>query len=481
MAAILAFDFGGSSRRAALIDDGGATLASATLDHGLGDAVEAGPADWWYDLQTLSDALAATAATAFDGVAAVAISAFTRTQVLLDQSGAILRPAMLWSDSRAEVTVASLRDRIAANHPEYSRLDGFHPLARLWWLKAHEPATIGRLAQVVEPKDYLNFCLTGRLAGDPVSLARLAASRDLLSAIGLSPTILPELLPPTGILAPVQAGLPGALGRLVGRPVLTMAHDSWAAVAGLGALRLGFGYNLSGTTEVLGILSGEPAKADGLLDLAWGSGLYQLGGPSQTGADSLRWVADLCGLDLGRDLDIVLNQPRAAEPVLFLPYLRGERTPFWDARLRGAFIGLNRTHRPVDLVWAVMEGIACLNRLVLERAERGRPIAELRLGGGGAANPHWAQVKADLLGRRVVVTDSAESGLRGAAIVAWTALGRFADLDQAQAALARPVRVFEPDPGRRAYGDRLYRLFLQAHAALAPLSHQLADWPTDRL
>ena len=304
----------------------------------------------------------------------------------------------------------------------------------------------------------------------------------LLTAAGLPRDIVPEALAPTDILGPVRSGLPGALARLEGVPVLVMAHDSWASVIGLGALRAGYAYNLSGTTEVLGIISPHAAQAEGLLTLQWGNGLQQIGGPSTTGADSLSWLLDLLAQPQGNApmspaLNAWLDQKRHKQPALFLPYLQGERTPYWDPSLRGAFVGLHRQHGPADLAWAVMEGVAFLNRVVLERAEAaaGQTAHEIRFGGGGAGNARWCQIKADVLQRDIVVVEQTESGLIGAAVVAFAALGEFASLAEAQEQMVRPRAVFSPQKRQTAFYDRLWPQYRAAEAALAPISRQLAS------
>ncbi len=263
---------------------------------------------------------------------------------------------------------------------------------------------------------------------------------------------------------------------------MAMATDTLAAVLGLGALRPGFAYNLSGTTEVLGVLTDTAAPAEGLLTVDWGQGVTQIGGPSQTGADTLVWLMDLIGGPapgaggIGDHLDAVLAAPRHPQPALFLPYLQGERVPYWDPSLRGAFIGLDRRHGPTDIAHAVLEGVAFLNRIVLDRAEQAaaRTVDEIRFGGGGAANASWCQIKADVMDRPVVVADEAEPGLLGVAIVAFTALGRFPNLAAGQAQLVRPRRRFTPDPARVAVYRDLFPLFRAAEAALAPISRRLA-------
>ena len=138
----------------------------------------------------------------------------------------------------------------------------------------------------------------------------------------------------------------------------------------------------------------------------WGGGLYQVGGPSQAGGDTVGWVMDLLGRpgEIGPALAALLAEKRQGQPLLFLPYLQGERVPHWDPALRGAFIGLNRGHGPVDCAYAVLEGIGfptgwCWSG---RRRRPGCPVREIRFGGGGAANAVWCQIKADICELTVV-------------------------------------------------------------------------------
>lgn len=491
MSVVLACDLGGTSFRAALIDADGATRAQAmivgptAIDRMGWSEIDA--TEWWRILIEAAGQLAEAEPTLFTAIEAVAICGVTRTQVFLGRDGRQLRPAMTWKDTRSEAAAMRLRERLGDSHPESARINAFHPLARLAWLREEEEACFRALACVLEPKDYLNARLTGRQAGDPVSMARLLASKavvagtDPFAAIGLSASILPPVLEPCDRVGPVLPGLPAPLDKLAGVPVFCSSSDTWVAVAGLGALRPGYAYNISGTTEVLGAVGLEPVEAEGLLSVDW-RGLWQIGGPSQNGADTVSWLLSLLGRQtdepgsVGREIKSLLAGRRHPQPLLFLPYLQGERVPYWNPSLRGALIGLNRQHGATDLAYAVLEGVGFLNRIVLERAEAalGQSVAEIRFGGGAAANPVWSQIKADICGRPVVVGASKEPGLLGAAIVAWTGLGRFVSLAEAQASLVVSAARFEPEPARKAAYDALFALYRRSEAALAPISAELS-------
>jgi xylulokinase len=489
---ILAIDIGSTCFRAALIDERG-ELASrlvslpAPAESGPNEVSEVDPAAWWHCLCRAVEDLEGGTDGALGRVDAIAITGVTRTQIFLDRRGIPLAPAMTWRDTRAGTVAGEIAARWP-EHPEAGAINAFHPLARLAWLQRHDPERSRALATVLEPKDYLNFRLTGVRATDPISSARLLAAatedpkgEDLLSRLDLRKGIIPQVLEPTDVLGHSAAGLPGALGRLAGRPVVTMANDTWASVVGIGALRDGFAYNLSGTTEVFGLISTKAAHAEGLLSLAWREGLHQLGGPSQNGADTVAWARDLLSsthadVSFAGRFDELLRQSRFEQPLIFLPYLRGERTPHWDPLLRGAFIGLHRRHGPADCAYAVLEGVAYLNRAVLERAEAaiGHKACEIRFGGGGARSRLWAQIKADICERPVVVTAAAEPGLLGAAITALVALKTMPSLAAGQQSLVRVVERFAPSPAARDRYRQLYRLFRRAEDALAPISRALA-------
>jgi xylulokinase len=120
--------------------------------------------------------LARTTAAALGGVAAVAITGIMRTQVLVDRIGRVVRPVLVWDDTRAAATLETLLATCAGSHPERAGLNAYHPLARLWWLKQNEPGALDATAHVLEPKDFLAQRLTGTVAGGTVSYVRLAAA-----------------------------------------------------------------------------------------------------------------------------------------------------------------------------------------------------------------------------------------------------------------------------------------------------------------
>jgi len=414
---VLVADLGASSFRAALFAPDGEALRIASRPRRL--AAEEDARSWLAALESLVAELLGDERLA--PIEAVAITAFTRSEVLLDASGMPLRPALTFLDTRAAEDAV----RLNAVPGMAGVFTSVHPLARLAWFERHEPATRAKVAHVLQPKDFLNFHLAGVLASDsPSNVPLVGETRDYqlvrFAAAGVDASLFAPLCSPRHRLGRVRAGLPGSLARLEGASVVVGAMDTWAATLGLGVHAPGLAYNLAGTTEVNGLMLAAPARAEGLLGVAWDDGLFHLGGPSQAGAGCLAWLASLFATTpemLARAAEAI--DPAAAVPI-FLPYLDGERVPFWNASLRGGFLDLVRDSDPPLLARAVMEAIAFHDRLVLERASAGaraRP-REVVLGGGGNASDLWCRIKADCWSLPLHRPAVAEPGLRGAFLLA---------------------------------------------------------------
>lgn len=491
MKCVLAIDLGGTSLRAALMDGEGLPLASAVVPARWQGQAETDPSLWWSAMVQACGRLAEDHPSAFRSIEAVAVCGMTRTQVFFGHGGRVLRPAITWHSTQAkecaERSLAAVKD---TGCPEAEHFNAFHPAARLLWLKECERSNFDAVTAVVDPKDFLVFKLTDAIVSDRVSQARLmgaahkASGTSLFDVLGLDATVRPPLAGICEIVATVSPGMPPPFNQIAGRAVLCGSTDSWSGVAGLGAARAGYAYNISGTSEVFGVIADAEASAPGLVSVDWDHGLWQLGGPSQSGADAVSWLLGLLGNNdpdpnaIGTAVASLLDQPRNERPILFLPFLKGERTPYWDPDLRGAFFGVSRQHGPTDFLWAVFEGIAFLNKVVLERAESsmGQRVREVRFGGGAGHTLRWAQLKADILGRRVVTCEAREPGLLGAAIIAWTGIGKFGSFAEGQEKLVRVAHSFEPCAARFETYDRLRRLFEESHTAVASISHQMADF-----
>ncbi len=323
-----------------------------------------------------------------------------------------------------------------------------------------------RIATVLEAKDFLNFRLTGTAAADAVTYSRydalraddrplpewLARCRGLLELRRLAPWH------PLGPITSRQS----PFDRLAGIPVFAGAMDAWAAAVGAGATRAGQGYDIAGTSEVTGLITPGRAFVPGLVSLLWSDGAWQIGGPTQAGADSVAWCHRTLRVrgTLAAAVERAGARPPAADRPLFVPYLAGERAPLWRADVRGSFEGLSREHGPEDFLWAALEGVAMAMRDILARAVAGsgQALSDVRVAGGGAQSNAWCQMKADVMNVPMVRTAHRETGLAGAAVAAAVGLGWYSSLAAAADALCPVERAFAPRPAFAGiYAERAAR------------------------
>lgn len=434
--------------------------------------VEQDPDDW------LAHAVAALQRFAGPGLRGIGLTGQVNTHVFADADLRPVRPAIVWQDGRAAAEAAAIDATVAAGEKlawfgAPMPIDASHALARMAWVAAEEPEAWARTAHVLAPKDWLLARLTGALAADPIAAVGLAG-RDLGYVAALIERVpgaaarLAPLADPLAAIAPVAAGLPCA-----GTPVTLGTMDAWAGMFGLGVAADGQAMYLSGTSEVLGIVSARTEPTPGVIVFPPWRGLTLHAGPTQAGGASLDWLAGLLGQPAA-----VLGETAGGigrTSPLFLPHLEGERAPLWDAGARGAFAGLTARSDPAALALAVMEGVAFSARLAFEALEASAALrpAEIRAGGGGMRAERWCQIRANALGRPLLRVGPASPAALGAAVCAGVGSGLLPDLASAAAALAAEGRRFEPEPAAAALADERFETFRALYAQLRPINARL--------
>lgn len=424
--------------------------------------------------QVLAAARAALAECA-DGldVAAISFSAAMHTLLPLDSAGRPLAPALSWADRRAAAVARAWRqpDGPAA---ELHRATGtpvhpMSPLVKLAWFAEHEPDL--RAAHWVGVKDYVLAALTGRLATEHscasgtglMNMRTLAWHEPSLALAGITAAQLPDLLAPTDQLTlaratgPLPAGLPVVAGGGDG-PLANLGTG--ATVPGTAALSLG----TSGALRAIHTAPGVDERGR-VFCYALADGLWAVGGAISNGGVVGAWAAECFGVPVP-DL---LAEAADADPagLVALPYLLGERAPWWDPDLTALLVGLRREHGRAAITRAMVEGVGQQLALVAA-ALPGTEVTAIRATGGAFRSPVWGTVIASALHRDLALTaDEGGSGL-GAALLGWRSLGELASLADA-ATLITPTGTVRPDP---ALATRMaaQRPFLErAHEALAAL------------
>jgi len=441
----------------------------------LGDGrVEQDPEAWTKGVTAAIDALLVNGAA--DRVAAVGLCSQVNTDVFVDLQGRALAPAILWQDNRAVAEAAEIDAGIsAAEHLQWwgapMPVGASHVLARMTWMARNKPEVYAATRWVLTPKDYCLRALAGAEVSDAMSNffivgGDLAYVEPLIDRVAGARQRLAPLKGFTEVVGEIALGSSGRRA-----PVVAGTMDAWSGLFGAGVRQAGQGVYMSGTSEILAVTSATRGGAPGVVTFPQAAGLNVHAGPTQSGADSLRWWGEAIGADVPGVLALAAGADRRGRPILFLPHLEGERAPLWDAELRGAFIGLDAAARGPDYALAVMEGVALSARLLLASldAAAGDPPLRLFHAGGGARSDLWAQIRADCLGRPLDRVAYPDVGCLGAAIMASVGVGAHASLSQAIGAMTKVERSFEPDPRFGARYDAMYDAYLRATAALRPI------------
>lgn len=475
----IGIDVGTSSVKAVIgsaggnvIDDYASTHATTRPQPG---AAEQDPNVW---MRHVGEALARFAAhpRATD-VVAIGVTSQVNTHVFCDGRVQPLRPAITWQDTRPAEHAKAL-DGLIAEQAKIEALgapipiDASHALSRMAWLAGTDDAVWRATHHVLLPKDYIIARLTGVLSADPISSIGLVGedhtyASQVLDLVPRAADLLPSLSDPLSIVGPVTPGHPFA-----GTPVCCGTMDAWASMFGLGVATDGQAMYLSGTSEVLGLISSHGVGYPGVITFPIWRGIRLHAGPTQSGGASLTWLSRLLGQDVAALAMQAGNVAITSDSPLFLPHLEGERAPLWDPVSRASFAGLTSAHGPNDVAAAVMEGVAFSARLAIEAIEQsgGQGIQKLRHGGGGSASDAWCQIRANALGRKLERVASRQAGAMGALVMAGVASGELGSLGEATLSLIGTEKIFQPDPNHRIIADERFDRFRQLYEQLKPIN-----------
>lgn len=513
---VLAIDLGTGGPKVALV-----TLAGDVVDHdhrrvGLRTLPDGGatedPVEWWDAIVAAAGALAGRGAVDPGRIIAVACTGQWGSTVPVDADGQPVDDCLMWWDTRGEhlarrqlggaLAVDGLRPKVAL---EFIRRtagvptpQGNDPLGHRLFLRHERPDVWRRTAVLLEPIDYVNLRLTGTAAATQATmllswlidnrvLDNVAYDPVLVGLAGADHAKLPQLRPIRSVVGGVLDDVAEAIGVPAGTPVVTGLPDLHTATLGAGAVADHHGHIAISTSAWVGCHTTAKrtsvAKQMATVPAAV-PGRYVLANNHDTGGVSLEWLRDHLvapddGLGRGepslRDLDdVAAGVPAGANGVIFAPWLKGERSPQSDTRMRASFLNLGIDNSRADLVRAVLEGVCHQLRWIWDasasvvKADLGEP----RLVGGGAQSDVWCQVLADTLGRPVHrVEHPLLANVRGAALFAGVVLGR---LDPAAIdGRVRVDRTFDPDPADHAVLEEAHQAFLTLHGSQRKLYHRL--------
>jgi xylulokinase len=428
---------------------------------------EQNPSDWLEGTRTVLKALSEDLKARGLTPVAIGLSGQMHGMTPLDAHGEVIRPAPLWNDQRTaqaclEIEAAIPRLELIARTGNPA-VTGFQ-LPKVVWMREAEPENFSRLRHVLLPKDYLAYAMTGEMAAEPsdgsgtgaMHLASQSWDTDVLGALKLDPSLFPKIIPSHAVTGGLSSEWANATGLPVGLPVIAGAGDNAGAAIGLGlsSSNLGVGSVSLGTSGVV-FLPLETATPDpeGRVHLfCHADGGYHLLGVTLAAAGSLQWFHDKLAPGVSFD-DLMLEAaqiPAGSEGVRFMPYLAGERSPWLDPELRGAWLGLALAHGRGHMTRAILEGVAFSLADTLDVMRPLAPLSKLLAIGGGARSDLWLEIVGNALETTLEKPSLEEGPARGAAILGFVGAGVFKDVPAALEA-TRPTSTEIPIKADPAY------------------------------
>lgn len=455
---LLAHDLGTSGNKATLYSTDGKLIASKTCAYPThffnGNWAEQNPEDWWKAICDSSKALLENIDPS--DVAVVALSGQMMGCTVVDKQGNALRPSILYCDQRASKQADHILKHIdlksfydIAGH----RVSPSYALEKLMWIRDNEPDIYKKTYKTLCAKDYINFRLTGQFATDfsdasgtnAFDLNTFQWSSKLIDIAGVDRQMFPDAKESTAILGTITSHAARETGLKEGTPVAVGGGDGSCAGVGVGCVKPGTAYNYLGSSSWIALTVEKPIVDEQMRTMNWAHcvpGYLHPSGTMQTAGSSHNWLKEtLCHPEVyaSKDKNVspfevidesIRKSPTGANGVIFLPYMLGERTPWWNPNARGAFIGLNLATKREDMLRAVLEGIT-MNLGIIVNIFRGHvPIDAITVIGGGAKSALWRQMMADIYGCKVQSLNFLEEATSmGAAVIGGVGAGLFKDFD----------------------------------------------------
>ena len=498
MPRLLSFDFGTGGVRAGIYcTDQQAMIASAEAAY---ETVypRAGWAEQdsrqWLDAMVTAGGKAVAASRHTD-IAAICVATTASTVVACRRDGEAVRDAILWMDSRAS---AEAQETAALDHAVMDYCGGSDAaewlVPKAMWLSRHEADCFRDADIVCEALDFINFHLTGDWVGSRMNAACkwnydslegrfVEEVYDRLGVPELAQKLPQRIVPVGGPIGEVRGALAAEMG-ITGRPLVAQGGiDAHIGMLGANTVAPGSMLVIGGTSVVH--LTQLSAKSD--MAGFWGpypnalmDGLWLVEAGQVSAGSIISWLVDIVfGLDAdGHQALMAEVSAHAArgQGLLALDYWMGNRTPYRDADLRGALLGLTLGHSRADLYASVVDAVALGSANVISvLAQRNVRPERLVMAGGICRNPVWLQATVDALGQPVSVAREDNLSLFGSAVCSATALGLFKDLVDAAAAFETTTETLEPDRVRAEWYRSTLGLYRQATEALTPVMHELAD------
>lgn len=502
-------DIGTQSTKALLVDGQGTIIAQHSQGYRVDTPkvrwAEQWPQVWLEAVEACVAQCMAQAGVAKEQVKALCISSlYGGSGIAVDAQMAPLHPCLIWMDRRASEQVAWVRENVDLTRlfeVTGNSVDSYYGFTKMLWLKQHQPEVWANTRYLLPPNSYINWCFTGELAVDHSSAGNIGGvydvkargwSGEMLDALGIPQTMMPERLVYSGeVVGGLLEVWATRLGLQAGTPILAGGVDAAMATLAAGVTQPGNHVAMIGTSMCWGYLNQQVDAHHGLVSMPHvyngHRDLYIFGGAITAGA-SVSWFREqFCLAEeqqakaTGQDSLVLLEQaatkiPAGSEGLLFLPYLMGERSPVWDDRASGSFVGLNLYHTRIHLYRAVLEGVSFALRHNIEAGTRGAHSLDPRLivVGGASHSDLWMQIIADVTRYPVyTIVQEVEAAL-GAALLAAHTVGLVSDGEMDKGWVQLALRA-QPKRENIATYDQAFTEYLKLYPALKPIMHTLQN------
>lgn len=485
---ILVLNMGMKSIRCIIFDESGRKIASAAQAISTAineDRVEQDPGEWWDKAVLVMGKACHDAGTRH--IDYITATASASCLVCVGEDGGTLGKAVMVSDKRAAAEAAEI-----AALPEYPPVLADTGLAvsaslmlpKLLWFRKNEPGIFERTRYFMTPNDFLVFRLCGNAVTDELNASKYhydpekgAYPSKLLAALGIPEDRLPKVIPTGTDVGGLLAAAADAIGIDRGARVVLTSYDAICSFVGSGVCGEGEASDVSGTVTVFRTLSRKAHTCGNgrIYNVRFRQGGYNIvGGSNNLGGGLIEWVKQCYYLKEEYPYEVMEKEAGESEigarGVVFLPYLLGERAPLWNNDARGMFFGLERMHSRKDMTRAVFESTAFIDRSFEEAiSEEGIDVTAVRLSGGLARVGLISQIKADVLGKDVLVLSEFETTAAGAAMIALHGQGIFDSLEEAAASFASVRMIIKPNMENHKKYELMYELFKRTYEVNRPL------------
>lgn len=489
----LGIDVGTSSTKIVAATAEGRVLGSARSHYGTAYPrpgwAEQSPEDWWGSVVSAMRALLSQGTVEAAGVSGIGVSGQGCAVTLLDAKGTVLRPAIIWMDSRSEPQCRWLREHWG---DLILQLNGKQPAPynadpALMWLAQHEADVVERAQVSLTTTGYINYRLTAQAITNVSDASILFAydlgeggwSEALIEAFGLPRRLYPRIAGCSEVIGGLTDEAAAALGLLPGTPVVGGGEDTSSAGLAMGVVDDGQALLSLGTAGTVYVARRERTVHPRLLAFHHVvEGRTLLGGSMGSVGGALAWFQEVVAPQV-RPEDVVAlaeRSPPGAGGVIFLPYLSGELQPINDGNARGVFFGLSRATGTADLARAVLEGTAfAVAHNLAVAGEIGVRANELRAVGGPTRSPLWCQIMADVTGVPLSVMPDDAGAPLGDALLAAIGIAQERDAGPAAAPPAPVGKQFVPSADRHDLYQQRLGVYTELYPRLQELFGALGD------